>query len=790
MSKRIYAILATVVILAVCATSGVLAAEQVSIEARVKPILTVDGLQFKDLNNNGKLDVYEDWRADVEDRIADLISQMTLEEEAGLLFCVNNPARTYPVTYDALYNQDSEGIAYYINVFNCRHFLENTNGTPEEQVFLYNEMQKMAEATRLGIPMTFSSDREYNAWGSFIDKPHDAFGVANNPELAEALLKRYAQSMKAIGIHVTFEPYGNEIGSFNGEDPEYIAKMTYLEVKTLEDNGLATCTKHFIGRGGDSSFQNARSVAQNVDNWMEGWKAAIAAGTEWIMSNSGATGLSNNVPVEYDKATMSYLRDTLGFDGVVVTDWWALGRQARFTGVTNEGIDIATLSGRELYKMMLENGVDLFGGGRCIHGEDWEKSPMSNYPDMIINGVREGDIPKELVDRAAARLLRFKFRHGLFEDPYVDAEEAIALCANSTYQGRPINTWEEYEAYELRNTITSNEELRAVRNLYDVALGEAMQAASAVLVKNDNSLLPLKQGVKVYVTASSEDLAKQYARYIANYGTVVETMEEADVVVGDFSRIDDIAEVFVEDAQLAGKPVVMTLNCLDPNEWAIRNSDALMYLSFRQRPDHGSSLPGIIHTTEPWVYADLLFGVRQPSGMIVKELTRSVEMDAIQWKDLAGDQGASTWVRLLLQATMKTSPTHTVPENWGDPLICYKYGMRYGEKGDFVYETLVVPTTTEVREVVDRRGNMSLQAVAVPAAAKVGEPYTVHFLLWNNGGDDMTMVKAYDGDKVIAEKLMAVNGGSWRVVAMDLVFDTPGEHTVTIGTLSTTVTVE
>ena len=74
------------------------------------------------------------------------------------------------------------------------------------------------------------------------------FGVANDPELAVQLLKRYAQSMKSVGVHVTFEPYGNEIGSFNSEDPEYIAKMTELEVATLNENGLATCTKHWIGR--------------------------------------------------------------------------------------------------------------------------------------------------------------------------------------------------------------------------------------------------------------------------------------------------------------------------------------------------------------------------------------------------------------------------------------------------------------------------------------------------------------------------------------------------------------
>ena len=269
------------------------------------------------------------------------------------------------------------------------------------------------------------------------------------------------------------------------------------------------------------------------------------------------------------------------------------------------------------------------------------------------------------------------------------------------------------------------------------------------------------------------------------------TMEEADVVIGDFTAINDVAEMFIDDAKDAGKPIILTLNNTLPRQESVINAvDALMYLSFNQKADHGSQLPGFMTTTEPWVYADMLFGIREPSGMIVKEITRNAEMDALQWKDLAGDQGASTWVRLLLQATMKTSETHTTPENWGDPLITYKYGMRYGQKGDFVYETLVLPSVIVEREVAGRWGGATIQSIAEQANAKVGEAYSVSFLLWNHGGSDVANVEAVSNGKVIAEKLMAVNGESWRVVSMDLFFDTPGEHDVTIGTLNATITVE
>ena len=156
--------------------------------------------------------------------------------------------------------------------------------------------------------------------------------------------------MESIGIHVTFEPMVMKLVRSTVRS-EYIAKQTELEVRTLNENGLATCVKHWIGRGGDSSFENARSVAQNVENWLEGWKAAVESGTPWIMTNSGAKGLSNTVAVEYDKATMDYLRETLGFDGVVVTDWWPFGSGRYWCWLR---VSTCTANVREPHRIALE----------------------------------------------------------------------------------------------------------------------------------------------------------------------------------------------------------------------------------------------------------------------------------------------------------------------------------------------------------------------------------------------------------------------------------------------------
>ena len=722
----------------------------------VTPILEADGLKFKDLNKNGKLDVYEDWRKDTDERIADLISQMTPEEEVGLLFCVNTQL------YDA---------RHMVQEFALTCQLFNLNGTPITITNTLNNLQAAAEAERLGVPMVFTSDREYNSFGGYIDKAHEGFGTANDPELAYALACFYGKAMRAVGIHVTFEPYANEIGAQYGENPEYIAAIVHEEIRGLEENGLASCTKHWIGRGGDSAFGKARSVAQNFENWMVGWKAALSGGSEWVMTNCGGTGIGNTVDVKWDKATMSYLRDTLGFDGVVVTDWWALGggpgSSGRMSGITAEGVDLGQQTIGWLYNEALANGTDMFGSGSMIRDySNWESSPSSNYPQAIIDGLASGEVEKANVDQAATRILRFKYNKGLFENPYCDVNAAVELCASAEWAANPT-------------AITNDEELRAARNPYEVELTERLQAKSAVLVKNDDNLLPLSKDAKIYIDGSNSTAKEGYKKYMTELGvTVVDQMEDADIVVGDYASINDATELFIEDAQDLEKPIVLTLNTAKPTQYAIESANALLYLSYSQAADHGSTEGGFVSTTAPWVYVNLLYGIVEPGGVINKEIARSIVADNEQWKDLAGDQGASPYVRLMVQATMEDDPNHASPRNWGDPLVSYHYGMHYGQNPEFKYSCLILPMMQETKEV--ESGSSTSTQTTVWNQAKAGEPFTVYALLRNTGSDGITTVQAKANGEVVAEKIMTVEGGSWRVVQMDITLDA-GEYTIDIG---------
>lgn len=754
---------------------------QVRLGTTVKELIEVDGLQFKDLNGNGQLDVYEDWRADTEDRVTDLLSQMTLKEKTMLLYHICTCSDNTGVDFsnpDTLYLQEGtyDGSHYsmwvHINEFGITHYLDNSNGTPDEQVYAHNEMQSMAEGTRLGIPITFSSDREYNAWGGYIDTPHKAFATAGDVDLAKKIWESYSAQTRAVGYHVLLQPSGEELGSANGDDPVYVAKMAAEEIASINEGGAKACVKHFIA----ISFESNASEARNIDNYMVGWKAAIGAGAQWIMTNSYGKGLCTDLTVDYDGKTVPYLRNELDYNGIIVTDWGSVGNDYGTQSNADGSMDFSKFSMSERYAWVLNNGVDQLGSpGACATEEEaWAASgPGLLYVDGVLKAAEQGLITEERLNESCRRVLRFKFEQGLFENPYSDGAEALAMAASDAFIAEK---WE----------ITDNETLAAARNPEQVALEQELQAKSAVLVKNEDNLLPLEKGIKVYIdsTSSAANL-ESYKKYIGNYATVVDDLEDADVVVADCTKFNDAAEMMVEDALDADKKLVLIANYIDPTAWAMESGDAVLYLSFSRTADHGTGVAGISSLTEADVLADLLFGVREPEGHLVQEVARDEQTDGEQWNDLAGDLGLDTYTRLILEGTMLTSENHATPSNWGDPLLQYRYGMRYGQQAELSYSVLVLPKVAKEVEVeLWGSKSMSMQNVE---EARAGEPFTIYCLVWNNGADGVETVKVYDGETLLGEKQMALTAGSWRVLKLDVTIDQPGEHTITVGNLSSSI---
>ncbi len=774
---------------------------QVRLEARTKEIIELDGLKFKDLNGNGQLDVYEDWRADVDARVDDLLGQMTLDEEIGLLWHASTGGTftaMYPYTEEWLYSNeptytDEAGNCYvpmYHSIIsdNVTTYLHNVNGTPDTLIYENNAFQEIAESARLGVPVLLSCDRSYNTWAGMVNMPNYAFGVAHDEELLYDMVAQYAQEERAIGFHVPFHSYGVEIGSWYGDDVNYIAKMVGIETKAYQENGVNACTKHFVARGGRSSYSGAKSAADLLDSWLVGWKSAVIDnGSGWVMLNNGS--LLNDCNVCYDSESMAVLRETLGYDGCVVTDWPMWQQSPSATGTTPEGVDLSTCSVGELYAIILNADVDQVGCFFMVQPEvttDYDDivahypgmmQPM--WPETIKEQLELGSLTQETIDRHAKRVLRNKFELGLFEDPYSDLNEALELCASDAYKA---------EAFEL----TTIEDVYAARadkmNEMDIRL----QTESTVLLKNQDNLLPLSKDAKVFVTGSAKETTAMDVEAIGAYAQVVDALEEATVAVAHVSAMDDNTELLIEDAQDAGIPLVLLYDggvSNEPDAWAIENSSAILFLTYDCTPDHGSSMGNFYHKTLPSVIADMLFGTKEPTGSTVFEIARTSDDANLDWGELQFDTGVDIPTRLYMAATVRNNPTAALPTNLGDVIIPVGFGMRYGENADIDTNTLVCQQSVE-EVVTDMGSSTSTSISAVNKTVTSGEPFSLYMIAENHGADGSATVEVMENGQVIASKYISVEGGSFVVVTMDVVLEGAGEHTLTVGDNTLVITVE
>jgi beta-glucosidase len=504
------------------------ATSQPKIEARKAQVLTVDGLRFRDLNKNAKLDPYEDWRLPVEQRVADLLSKLTLEEKAGLMihsslsgFTGPNgevlglpaaggrgggrgaPAENANRAFQGRANQNNvepmgnANPSELIVDRSVRWILVRPNAgeAPDVTAKFHNGLQEMAEASRLGIPLVFSTDpRNGPGRGAPDAKPAisqwpDQLGLAaaRDPELVRQFGQIAAQELRALGIRVllgpmadtTTEPRWNRIGGTFGEDANLNATLIKAFVegfqgKQLGPDSVMTVTKHFPGDGpvkdgydGHNSYGKWTIYpGNNFDYHLIPFKAAFEAGTGGIMGGYFIPVGKDTVGINFSKAMITnLLREKLGFQGVVVTDW-----------LRNMPWGVEKLSEKDRQKAIVLAGVDQIGG--------------DNDPKYILASAKDGGIPMALIDASVRRILRPMFRMGLFENPYVDPDVA-------------------------KNTVASAKFLEA---------GLAAQVKSTVLLKNANNVLPVAANRKIYVDGVNRDVA-------ARYGTVVDDPKSADLAI-------------------------------------------------------------------------------------------------------------------------------------------------------------------------------------------------------------------------------------------------------------------
>lgn len=444
----------------------------------------------------------------VDERVQLLLDEMTVEEKAGLFFhtmiVIGDLDEANPIF-------GTPSAREFIDLKNMTHFnLLGAAPTGREIAAWQNELQRLAASTRLGIPVTLSTDPRHsfseNPGASILAGPFsqwpETLGLAatRDPELVERFADIARQEYTAVGLRVALHPqvdlaseprWARQTATF-GEDPELAGILGAAYIRGFQGDSfgpgsVSTMTKHFPGGGPqldgeDPHFPYGREQVYPGDAFdlhLKPFEDALAAGTRQMMPYYGMP-----VGTEYEEVGFGFnrsvitglLRERFGFDGLVCTDW-GLINDAEIFGqpFPARAWGVEDLTPRERMLKVLDAGVDQFGGEGC--------------PELLLGLVAEGSISEERLDLSARRILREKFELGLFENPFVDEDAADEIVGSAEFR----------------------------------AAGEAAQRASVTVLTNDGSL-PFAPGIKLYVEGIEPSVA-------AAYGDVVATVDEADLAI-------------------------------------------------------------------------------------------------------------------------------------------------------------------------------------------------------------------------------------------------------------------
>lgn len=597
-------------------------------------MIEVDGKAYRDLNKNGELDLYEDSRQPVARRIDDLIEQMTLAEKAGLMF---QPPMAFDENGDVLERMNfTMGYGTYdaINKRLINHFNVHGSAPVTKMAAWHNQIQEFAERTRLGIPLTLSTDPRHSLRDSdmatsvrtegFSLWPEPiGFGAIGDGAVAEEFGRIANQEYRAVGIRMALHPmadlateprWARTVGTF-GEEAELSARLVagYIrgfQGETIGTESVLTMTKHFPGGGPQARGLDAHQFygadqaypGDNFEYHLKPFEAAFAAGTAQIMPYYGIPNgqTSEDVAMAFNKDIITgMLRGRYGFEGVVCTDWGIISDKGGlgFIAMRARAWGVESLSVADRFVKALDAGVDQFGG--------------EEIPDVLVQVVEDGLVAEGRLDRSVRRILKDKFRLGLFDNPYVDVEEAKNLAGQPSF----------------------------------IEAGKRAQRKSLVLLKNkireNGATLPLDRGVQIYIEDIDPEVASQY-------GQVVDHLEDADVAIlrlkapyepprTDLYLGENIIETILHQGDLDYK--VEELRRIRD----VMQSKPTIISIYMERPavipEISAEAAGVIAEfgAEDDAVLDVVFGEFNPVGRLPFELPSSMRAVEAQFEDVPHD---------------------------------------------------------------------------------------------------------------------------------------------------------
>jgi beta-glucosidase len=558
----------------------------------------------------------------VDRRVEDLLARMSLAEKAGQLFhtmlAMKPDGSTVEKGDPGAVELDTTHLLHgqYLTHFNLLGTYE-----PAAMARWQNTLQSMAADTRLGIPVTLSTDPRHaftdNVGTSFHSGAFSAWpeplGLAalRDPRVVYEFADTVRREYLAVGLRVALHPqidlateprWSRQSGTF-GSDAALASRLVRAYVRGLQGDRLgphsvSAMVKHFPGGGPqrdgeDPHFPHGKEQVYPGgmrDLHLEPFKAAIAAGCAQMMPSYGQpigtdweeVGFGFNKDVIRD-----LLRDRLGFDGIVCTDW-GLITDAEIFGETHpaRAWGLESLSPLDKVARVLEAGCDQLGG---------EASP-----ELVVELVESGRVPEYRVDASLRRLLREKFVLGLFDAPYVDVDRAAETVGRADF----------------------------------IAAGAQAQRRSLTLLANSDRVLPVAGQPRLYVENVQALIASKH-------GQVVEGPADADLAILRLRTPHEPRSSKFESYFPSGpldfpeEQLKQILDLLDavPTIVCINLERAAVLPEIAERAavliaDYGASDAALL---------DVVFGRARPGGRLPFELPRSMKAVEASRPDVPGD---------------------------------------------------------------------------------------------------------------------------------------------------------
>lgn len=612
--------------------------KQPNLETRVKNIIEIDGLKFKDLNNSGKLEPYKDWRLSPRERAENLVSLMNIDEKVGMML-INTRGMGLSqkdkskTSHDGILdeaivekgetifaNSKLYGTTYTIENMHLRHFILRDNWSPSQMAEWVNKMNEVCEGTRLGIPCLIASNTR-NENTEFIFGMNDAAGIFSTWPgtlgLAAAakgdiknggdasLINEFAQiahdEWDATGLRkgymymadtVTDPRWQRTYGTF-GEDPEFISDaigriIDGFQGENLGKHSIAVTTKHFPGGGArengfDPHYEEGKWNLYPTPGSLEKYhlppfQAAVEHGTSSIMPYYSIPSIKKSVVQEFDGEDIPF--EEVGFTFNHYFLQGILREKLGFKGYVNSDSGITDKMGWGVEdKSKAERFAKAINAGTDLVSD-------TNDIENLKIAIENGWISQKRIDEANVRLLTEMFALGLFDDrTYVSPEHATSVVST------PANWEAAYKAHK----------------------------KSVTILKNHNQTLPLTAeklvNKKVYVevfhkepqrATSYTEKARQECQELGHF-TLTDNYEEADIAIlflnpksgAYFSATPGLLEL-----ELCENKTVTALDGTSYQETTLNNMDHLKEIadSLHRR---GGKVIMSVNIIMPWILGNI-----------------------------------------------------------------------------------------------------------------------------------------------------------------------------------------